>query len=273
MGLPAKKGTGFRCAVCGHVYRHEGMAERCIRTIQCRLYNAPPVDKRDIWRLVGGCGYVAAYFAYPVCDVETNAQALKLANAVKDKADAIFQHLFDHFPVAEHVRREIHDSIMCATARIWEPGKPVHMCYLGEVLTAVIHGAVGEAAARGYGKEELRMMRDISDAADALYEAYDPDNTQLDMLDRVLASINRLSAVIIGSPPAPRPLSLYMVDGWQLVAARGRDEARRVLARYGKTRPKHIEGIALGEKFEDGRTAADIIKGWDTPAIIGEVEA
>ncbi len=130
-----------------------------------------------------------------------------------------------------------------------------------------------KAEDRGYGEALLALMRDVSTAVDTLYESFDPDNEDLGLTDRVLASISILAPAVTGHKPAPRVPSLYVVDGWQLVVAHGRGEVRRALASLGK-RPRSIEGIAPGEKFEDGRTAADITAlAHETPYFIGEVEA
>jgi hypothetical protein len=267
--------TGFCCAVCGHSYRHKGMAERCIRTRFCRAYNMPAQSRRDVWRLVGGLGYVSAFCAFPICDTAPEgSQERLLAEATRTKADDIFSLLFRKHPMAEHVRRSIHDSIMQAVAHIWQPNTPVHICYLGEVLSVVAHEALAEAQKRGYASEETALMRETSLALDALYEFYEPDNTDLGLTDKVLTSIASLEKVILGFKPAKRVPSLYIVDDWQLVVAHGRGEVRRALASIGKVRPRSITGISAGEKFEDGRTAAEIIAlARTTPCFIGEVEA
>ena len=273
MALKAIHGAGFRCAVCGRVYRHAGMAERCFRTALCRSYNMPPQEKRDIWKLAGGLGHIAVFYAYPVIDQHPDSKERGLAQDILTKADALFDYLHEKYPVSERVLRGMHADLMGVTSRMWTPGTPVHMCYLGEIVTDVAHIAVGEAEDRGYGEALLALMRDVSTAVDTLYESFDPDNEDLGLTDRVLASISILAPAVTGHKPAPRVPSLYVVDGWQLVVAHGRGEVRRALASLGK-RPRSIEGIAPGEKFEDGRTAADITAlAHETPYFIGEVEA
>lgn len=55
-------------------------------------------------------------------------------------------------------------------------------------------------------------------------------------------------------------------------AVRGRADVRRVMMGFGLSKPR-IQGISPGEKFEDGRTAEDIIKtAVRVPALIGRME-
>ncbi|WP_459577739.1 hypothetical protein, partial [Bilophila wadsworthia] len=66
--------------------------------------------------------------------------------------------------------------------------------------------------------------------------------------------------------------SLYLVNGRHLVVGRGRADVRRVMMGFGLSKPR-IQGISPGEKFEDGRTAEDIIKtAVRVPALIGRME-
>lgn len=261
------------CPVCGKAYKHESMAMRCTRTSFCRKYNTPPPKERDCWRIVGGVGYLVSFCSFPVWEQVDHALPLwQLAEDAHQKADKIFQYLFEHHPMAEHARKAIHDDIMRGCAQVWTPNEPVNMCYLCEVLSAVAHDALREAELRAYAPAALGLMRDASAALDTLFEAYEPEKEDLNLFDKVMASIALLELIILGVKSKPRQPALYLVDGWQLVAARGRAEVRRVLHSIGKSRPRTIEGIANGEKFEDGRTAADILRHALVPDIIGRLE-
>lgn len=60
-----KKPAGaYCCSICKRVYRHAGMAERCTRTAVCRLYNTPPAEVREAWRLVGGAAPLGWFLAH-----------------------------------------------------------------------------------------------------------------------------------------------------------------------------------------------------------------
>lgn len=40
--------SGSKCPYCGTVYKHEGMARRCLRRPLCRIYNNVTGDRRKI---------------------------------------------------------------------------------------------------------------------------------------------------------------------------------------------------------------------------------
>ena len=62
-----KKPAGaYCCPICKRGYRHAGMAERCTRTAVCRLYNTPPAEVREAWRLVGGAASLGWFLAHPI---------------------------------------------------------------------------------------------------------------------------------------------------------------------------------------------------------------
>ena len=274
MALPAQKGQGWRCIVCGAVYRSEGMAEKCMRTAQCRAYNMPPRARRELWALAGGVASLGFFYSLPAYEHYSLKNPHWYRSAVlRAESEVIFDWLFAHAPLCERIRRKLHQRIMDRVAHIWQPATAQNMCFVGEIISTVLRDAHAAACQRGYAAELTALLGAVVASTQQFYEAYDPDSEGIDRLDDVLRGISLLQEVLIGHKPAPRPLSLYVVDDWQLVVARGRDEARRVLAGYGKTKPRSIKGIASGEKFADGRTAAEIIKGWDKPDVIGEVEA
>lgn len=81
-----------------------------------------------------------------------------------------------------------------------------------------------------------------------------------------------MSDAVIGPKPEGRKPSLYLVNGRHLFVGRGRADVRRVMMGFGLSKPR-IQGISPGEKFEDGRTAEDIIKtAVRVPALIGRME-
>lgn len=267
----------FTCPMCGASYRHESMALQCSRTAVCRAMHRPFAERKELWRLVGGVGYLAAYYAFPVWDNKPHdTQEWQLAEKLRTTADKIFAHLFERQPMGEWVRRIMHKNLMLAAAKIWAPYSVMDPLYMGEIVTAVAHDALHEAIVRGYAPDAISMMRATVQEIDAMYEFYTAGGARhKHSAEEVDEAIYQLDGVIIGIKPEQSLPSLYLVDGWQLVVAHGRGEVRRVLADYGKTQLKSIAGIAQGEKFEDGRTAASIISLYssDAPAIVGEVEA
>lgn len=200
-----KKPAGaYCCPICKRGYRHAGMAERCTRTAVCRLYNTPPAEVREAWRLVGGAASLGWFLAHPILGTEPEDSGLYgAARAVQDTTGELYAMLHGGFPCADHVRRALHAALTGEVAGIWPPGHPAHLGHVGDVIRSVICDARGEAVAR---------------------------------------------------------------------AVRGRADVRRVMMGFGLSKPR-IQGISPGEKFEDGRTAEDIIKtAVRVPALIGRME-
>ena len=106
---------------------------------------------------------------------------------------------------------------------------------------------------------------------EALYGEIIPEG-EADYEEDAIEGIVRLSDAVIGPKPEGRKPSLYLVNGRHLVVGRGRADVRRVMMGFGLSKPR-IQGISPGEKFEDGRTAEDIIKtAMRVPALIGRME-
>lgn len=238
-----KKPAGaYCCPICKRGYRHAGMAERCTRTAVCRLYNTPPAEVREAWRLVGGAASLGWFLAHPILGTEPEDSGLYgAARAVQDTTGELFAALHKVFPCADHVRRALHAALM------------------------------GEAVARAVRPELLEGMRELEERVEALYDEIIPEG-EADYEEDAIEGIVRLSDAVIGPKPEGRKPSLYLVNGRHLVVGRGRADVRRVMMGFGLSKPR-IQGISPGEKFEDGRTAEDIIKtAVRVPALIGRME-
>ena len=242
-----KKPAGaYCCPICKRGYRHAGMAERCTRTAVCRLYNTPPAEVREAWRLVGGAASLGWFLAHPVFDTEPEASRLYgAARAVQDSTVDLYVML--------------------------QSGRPTHLGHVGDVIRSVICDARGEAVARAVRPGLLDGMRELEERVEALYGEIIPEG-EADYEEDAIMGIVRLSDAVIGPKPEGRKPSLYLVNGRHLVVGRGRADVRRVMMGFGLSKPR-IQGISPGEKFEDGRTAEDIIKtAVRVPALIGRME-
>ena len=238
-----KKPAGaYCCPICKRGYRHAGMAERCTRTAVCRLYNTPPAEVREAWRLVGGAASLGWFLAHPILGTEPEDSGLYgAARAVQDTTGELFAALHKVFPCADHVRRALHAALM------------------------------GEAVARAVRPGLLDGMRELEERVEALYGEIIPEG-EADYEEDAIMGIVRLSDAVIGPKPEGRKPSLYLFNGRHLVVGRGRADVRRVMMGFGLSKPR-IQGISPGEKFEDGRTAEDIIKtAVRVPALIGRME-
>ena len=172
-----KKPAGaYCCPICKRVYRHAGMAERCTRTAVCRLYNTPPAEVRETWRLVGGAASLGWFLAHPVLGTEPEDSGLYgAARAVQDTTGELFAALHKVFPCADHVRRALHAALMGEVAGIWPPGHPAHLGHVGDVIRSVICDARGEAVARAVRPGLLDGMRELEERVEALYGEIIPE--------------------------------------------------------------------------------------------------
>ena len=132
---------------------------------------------------------------------------------------------------------------------------------------AIIFDAAFEAKRLGLHEKGIEKVQGLSDAVERVYALLFPEGSE-DYDADALEAIDRLEKALIGQRPAQRPPSLYVVNERLLVVARGRAEVRRAVL----ARPR-IHGVASGEKFADGRTAADLIALTTTvPSHIGRLE-
>ena len=226
----------------GKLFPRRAVPERCTRTAVCRLYNTPPAEVREAWRLVGGAASLGWFLAHPILGTEPEDSGLYgAARAVQDTTGELFAALHKVFPCADHVRRALHAALM------------------------------GEAVARAVRPGLLDGMRELEERVEALYGEIIPEG-EADYEEDAIEGIVRLSDAVIGPKPEGRKPSLYLVNGRHLVVGRGRADVRRVMMGFGLSKPR-IQGISPGEKFEDGRTAEDIIKtAVRVPALIGRME-
>ncbi len=233
-----KKPAGaYCCPICKRGYRHAGMAERCTRTAVCRLYNTPPAEVREAWRLVGGAASLGWFLAHPILGTEPEDSGLYgAARAVQDTTGELFAALHKVFPCADHVRRALHAALMGEVAGIWPPGHPAHLGHVGDVIRSVICDARGKAVARAVRPGLLDGMRELEERVEALYGEIIPEG-EADYEEDAIEGIVRLSDAVIGPKPEGRKPSLYLVNGRHLVVGRGRADVRRVMMGFGLSKP------------------------------------
>ena len=232
-----KPAEAYCCPICKRVYRHAGMAERCTRTAVCHLYNTPPAEVREAWRLVGGAASLGWFLAHPILGTEPEDSGLYgAARAVQDTTGELFAALHKVFPCADHVRRALHAALMGEVAGIWPPGRPAHLGHVGDVIRSVICDARGEAVARAVRPGLLDGMRELEERVEALYGEIIPEG-EADYEEDAIMGIVRLSDAVIGPKPEGRKPSLYLVNGRHLVVGRGRADVRRVMMGFGLSKP------------------------------------
>ena len=266
-----KPAGAYRCPICGHAYRHAGMAERCTWTPVCRGYNVPSPRIREMWRIVGGAASLGWFFAHPILDTEQDEKIQAAARQAITATEGVFASLHKLFPCSGHVRKEIHDRLMAEVAALWKPGGRWHMGYVGDVVQTVLWDVLVAIRDRDIPAEIVSGIERLCTEVEALYSLFIGEDDSYE--DDTLQGIFSLSGAILGPQPEERKPSLYLVNDRHLVVGRGRAEVRKAMMKFGLSRPS-ISGISNGERFADGRTAADIIKSAArVPSIVGRMEA
>lgn len=248
-----------RCPYCGTVYRHAGMAERCLKGKLCRVYNCVTGERRA------------------VADIQFKAAACV------QFCVAPLEHS-DYGDVGAHAKRCIHlceelyadmKALRCGiavfnattvpTARllesIWPPVKTdithllaVVSSLLGDVRYALRCRLEPQGQRRGEG-----IWAQIEAEIDALLDIFNPDGGEsFPHIDRVMECYERLYQWTFPEPRAPE-LRLYLAGERLWIAAPTKAEAREVLRKETGLVGLAMKGIALGEKLNDGRTAAELL--------------
>lgn len=248
-----------RCPYCGTVYRHAGMAERCLKGPLCRVYNHVTGERRA------------------VADIQFKAAACVQFCA------APLEHS-DYGDVGAHAKRCIHlceelyadmKALRCGiavfnaatvpTARllesIWPPVKTdiTHLlAVVSSLLGDVRYALRGRLEPQGQ-RRGAELWAAIEAEVDALLNIFNPDGGEdYPHIDRVMSCYERLYQWTFPEPRKPE-LRLYLAGERLWIAAPTKAEAREVLRRETGLVGLKVQGIALGEKLDDGRTAAELL--------------
>lgn len=257
--MKKRQNTTARCPYCGTAYRHHGMSERCLRGPLCRVYNQVTGERRAVF------------------DIQCKAAA-----CVQFAADPL-EHS-DYGDVGEHAARCIRlceklyadmKALRCGigvfnaatvpTGRllksIWPPVKTdvTHLlAVVSSLLGDVRYALRGRLEPQGQ-RRGAELWAQIEAEIDALLDIFNPDGGEnYPHIDRVMECYERLYQWIFPEPRKPE-LRLYLAGERLWIAAPTKAEAREVLRRETGLVGLPMKGIALGEKLDDGRTAADLL--------------
>jgi len=266
---------GHVCPYCGTSYRHASMAARCLKTLACRVFNAPGSTRRFEWEIQAGTVTMCLFLARPLEDHETG-RLHDLAVEIIHTSGLICDHLRHTLPVGEVIAQIQGKKILNACEQAWHMGKAAMIVHVLEVVCNLEGDVLHYMQPRwrnGEDAEGQRLWMDLDGNLDALYDELNPDGVECEESWRTPEVYERLRLAIWGPEKQARTPSLYLANEKIWVVANGRPEARRCLLReLGLSRPT-LQGIAPGEVMEDGRTAASMIAlaGAHVPAILGTV--
>lgn len=261
----------FSCPVCGTRYRHKGMAARCQRTDVCRWYHAPGGERRRAFDAqVSACALVA-YVCGPIA---TQAGEPAVEEQAK-RAVALIERIFDGLhglSVSGAVFSRIHEQTQQRLETLWPPRRKTDVVHLLAVAASIVADLRREFADWLAARPETdALWREMERLMDGLYDTFDPEGTEsYAFADSVPRFYSIMRAQTFGVERAAPQSKLYLLGGRFWVAAYTKDQARDHLRRKLGLVGLKAQGVALGEKLDDGRSAADLLALAKTvPCILG----
>lgn len=257
--MKKRQNTTARCPYCGTTYRHTGMAERCLRGQLCRVYNQVTGERRAVFDIQCKAAACVQFSAAPLESSDYGDVGAHAKNCIR-----LCENLYADM---KYLRCGIgiFNAATTPTARlleaIWPPVKTdvTHLlAVVSSLLGDVRYALRGRLEPQGQ-KRGAELWAAIEAEVDALLEIFNPDGGEnYPHIDRVMSCYERLYQWIFPEPRKPE-LRLYLAGERLWIAAPTKAEAREVLRLETGLVGLSMKGIALGEKLDDGRTAADLL--------------
>ena len=265
-----------KCPYCETSYRHSSMANRCLRTPVCRLFNAPGGRLRHEWEIQAGTVTMALFMARPIEEQE-NGKVKEAASAIVKTCGLICDHLRETLPVGKIVADRQCERIYTTVSKVWGFGKAAMIVHLCEVVANLISDVTDyyrQRWAGGENPEGKRLWTSLEAQVDTVFDLMNPESVECEESWRTPEAYEALRQTIWGPDKQERTPSVYLANNRLWVVARGRAEARLCLLReLGLSRPR-LSGMSTGTKLEDGTTVADLIPlATSVPAIVARTTA
>ena len=174
--------------------------------------------------------------------------------------------------VSRDIYRRVNDDALRGLESIWEPTATVDVVHIVAIVASLVADLRRELSGWLASRPETdALWRDMEHALDGLYDLFDPEGEEnyehADDVPRLYAALRRQ---VFGPEKEAPQARLYLLGGrfWvaALTKADARDHLRRELGLVGLK----AQGVPLGEKLDDGRSAADLLALAQTvPCILG----
>lgn len=251
--------TPARCPYCGTTYRHTSMAERCLKGPLCRVYNHVTGERRAVADIQFKTAACVQFAAAPLEHSDYGDVGAHAKNCIR-----LCENLYADMK-SLRCGIGIFNAATVPTARmlesIWPPVKTdiTHLlAVVSSLLGDVRHALRGRLEPQGQRQGEV-IWANIEAEVDAMLDIFNPDGGEsFPHIDRVMSCYERLYQWIFPEPRAPE-LRLYLAGERLWIAAPTKAEAREVLRRETGLVGLSMKGIALGEKLDNGRTAAELL--------------
>ena len=258
--MKKRQNTADRCPYCGTTYRHAGMAERCLKGPLRREYNSVTGERRTVFDIQCKAAACVWYVAHQL----TINDAEKIQNHAKMCIDYTGELYDDMHKLRCSVTifNNATRSTISLLESIWPPRTSIDFTHILAVVSSLlgdVRYALGGRLEPQGQKRGAELWSAIEAEVDALIDIFNPDGGEsFPHIDRVMECYERLYQWIFPEPRKPE-LRLYLAGERLWIAAPTKAEAREVLRRETGLVGLKVQGIALGEKLDDGRTAAELL--------------
>lgn len=254
---------GSKCPYCGTVYRHEGMARRCLRGPLCRIYNNVTGDRRKIADIQFKAAACVQFFAAPLLkcgrDDSDYREIKQHAQRCLDLIDSLYTRV-----ITLRCGMVVFDASTIKAARllesIWPPVRTdmTHLLAVMSTLFYDVRRALGEAWQHYPAWDTDDVWAEIEKETDILFDLFNPEGTEdYPHIDKVMPAYDTLREFIL--PERKTDMRLYLAGERFWIAAPTKAEAREILRTETGLVGLPVKGIDLGEKLEDGRTAGELL--------------
>lgn len=257
--MKKRQNTATRCPYCGTTYRHAGMAERCLKGPLCRVYNSVTGERRTVFDIQCKAAACVQFAAAPLEHGEYGDVGAHAAHCIR-----LCEELYGDMK-ALRCGVAVFNAATVPTVRLLESSWPPVKTDVTHLL-AVVSSLLGDVryALRGRlepqgQKRGAELWEAIEAEVDTLLGIFNPTGGEdYPHIDRVMECYEKLYQWIFPGPRKPE-LRLYLAGERLWIAAPTKAEAREVLRRETGLVGLAMKGIALGEKLDDGRTAAELL--------------
>lgn len=259
--MKKRKNTGTAsCPYCGTVYSHTGMAERCLRGPLCRVYNSVEGERREVFDIQCKAAACVWYVVHPLT-INDAEKIQKHAKMCIDYTGELYDDMHK-LRCSVTIFNNATRSTISLLESIWPPRSEIDFTHILAVVSSLLgdvrHALRGRLEPQGQ-KRGAELWAAIEAEVDALLDIFNPDGGEnYPHIDRVMSCYERLYQWIFPEQRKPE-LRLYLAGERLWIAAPTKAEAREVLRRETGLVALPMKGIALGEKLDDGRTAADLL--------------
>lgn len=220
----------YRCQYCSTSYRHKSMADKCLKTKICRLYNAPSAERRNALTIQVGVAAVAQFVLALL--IKKNGDVAGKAKAVESLFDVLFPE-FHKLQCNMRFFEETAGKVADVLLELWPADVETNAIHMLSVSGALIIEMRQELKPFWESRPDLKapvIWQEVEDGLDKIFEYFNADLSE-DYIysDRVPDAVEKLQKVIWPEVSAtPTKLFLYLVNDNYWVVATSRTHTKQI---------------------------------------------